>query len=329
MRYLLPAILALFSIAAGAEIKVASKTVAIVEKTIEVPAGGVHVQTIGRATVGDTFEFYLQKPPQGLTIGVLDRANLELAPRDEPFRRLGESSGKFVKVRVESPESRDYFFHFDNRKSASAVKATFHARNTLIVPDENIRPIRSLLEAQYAGLKAMLNFPDFSVIVRPCNLHNAFSTPHIYLCSELILEMFENGQAGAIQPVFFHEMCHSLLNVWRDPTHGNEDQADECGAALTLLTRGGRKNLEDVVRWFESQDLRKEAEMRRFFPTGHSTIPQRVRNIRRIMADPAPTVNKWVQAFIPFMTSGALAEIAASGSDRTAELARQELKRRG
>ena len=105
-------------------------------------------------------------------------------------------------------------------------------------------------------IEAVYRVPTITLRVRPCGVVNAFSSPDITLCTELMDTMHREGWHDAIRVVLYHELAHSLLRLWELPGYDNEDLADEFAV---LHAADSPKAIEQISRWFESRNALQKA----------------------------------------------------------------------
>src|SRR2546426_11250940 len=71
-------------------------------------------------------------------------------------------------------------------------------------------------------LKKLFVFDDFDIHIGLCGQENAFSTPDIFMCTELYDALSKSGVPGAIAFVFQHEASHQLLRLCNYPLYDNQ-----------------------------------------------------------------------------------------------------------
>jgi hypothetical protein len=144
--------------------------------------------------------------------------------------------------------------------------------------------------------------------------------------------MFDEMSArpGAITAVLFHEMGHTLMNLWGYPNFGNEDNADQF-ATIMLLKFGetGKQALYEWIQWYADHDSRAQAEHMLLSGDTHSLSIQRIRNIQASMQNSADLMRRWNNILYPHMTDWALNGIVAKpASFDDADAAQRELSKR-
>jgi Zn-dependent protease with chaperone function len=271
-----------------------------------------------------------------LGVRVVDAANMALARQNLPFQHV---VGEFKKnedapfrikgtIVVGGPHYLvldNSFANFINKKVV--YQLAFLKRR----PEEEIAAIKTNFGKFYAALKQGFEFKDFNIRIAPCGQANAYSTTatgDVTLCTEMFDEM--SARPGAITAVLFHEMGHTLMNLWGYPNFGNEDNADQF-ATIMLLKFGetGKKALYEWIQWYADHDSRAQAEHMLISGDTHSLSIQRIRNIQASMQNSADLMRRWNNILYPHMTDWALKGIVdkpASFDD--ADAAKRELSKR-
>lgn len=150
--------------------------------------------------------------------------------------------------------------------------------------------------------------PEFDVAIRPCGQVNAFSrtdTGDITICSELIFQEIQKKRPGALQGIIFHEVGHSLLNLWNIPGHDNEELVDEFAIVMMHLS-GDQGVAYQMADYFSEVDAHREAISKIYVDSRHPLSPQRVRNIKRLLNNPENVIERWNQILYPRMTVAGL-----------------------
>lgn len=137
------------------------------------------------------------------------------------------------------------------------------------------------------------------------------------MCTELFDEVQSKGVPAAEIFVFYHEVGHSLLNLWLYPGFDNEDTADEFAAAILMMM-----DQEDVIlqaaQWWASNDSHAEAGQKLFIDDRHSISIQRARNMLNWLNREDEILSRWMSIMIPNLTEVALRDVA-TGSPETAD----------
>lgn len=160
------------------------------------------------------------------------------------------------------------------------------------------RQLQELIEIPLLALSKFYRLPRFTVTVKPCGMVNAYSSPDITICSELLADLYEKDMVNALYPILYHELSHTLLRLWGLPGYDNEDIADEFAA--TMLARVFPKYIETVSRYLESKDLNLEVLAQLTERTKHSLSMDRARNMRNAMQNIAELEARWDKLLKPF-----------------------------
>src|SRR5207302_7774215 len=98
---------------------------------------------------------------------------------------------------------------------------------------------------------------------------------------ELLQKLADQGlnQAGAW--IFFHELGHTLPNLWGYPFADNEDVADEFATVFMLLAQQQKAALEAAQFSDAPTKQRQDALSKLTQDDRHTLSPQRARNIIR------------------------------------------------
>lgn len=164
-------------------------------------------------------------------------------------------------------------------------------------PQSSTRNIENILNITIDALSKTYNLPNIKIIAKPCGEVNAFSTPNIVICTELIGDLAEKGTIGAIHPILLHELAHSLMYLWKIGDYSNEDLADEF--AMVLMAISTPDKLNDLIEWFNKRDSKSEILLKNINGSRHSLSKQRAENARRILQNPNELVEKWGKLMHP------------------------------
>ena len=231
-----------------------------------------------------------------------------------------------------APASGIYYLVIDNRANLFGRDLTVLVERKATGPNTRATAFHALYEGRYEALKKAFIFPDFDIHVQSCGQVNAFSNPNITMCTELFDDMQRKGIPAAELFVFYHEVGHSLLNLWRYPGHDNEDIADEFATAILMMT-----DQQDVVlqaaQWWANNDSRAEAGARLFVDDRHSISIQRARNMLNWLNREDEVLSRWMGFMIPNMTDAVLEDVATSTVEtadhlRLSKAAQAELQKR-
>ena len=146
-------------------------------------------------------------------------------------------------------------------------------------------------------IEAVYRVPTITLRVRPCGVVNAFSSPDITLCTELMDTMFREGWHDAIRVVLYHELAHSLLRLWELPGYNNEDLADEFAV---LHASDSPRAIEQISRWFESRNPIQKAAVQVQMAGGHAPSALRAKRARAGLTNRAQLRVKWDALLAPY-----------------------------
>jgi hypothetical protein len=194
---------------------------------------------------------------------VVDEANLNFFRQGLPYRGFGvDKQVSPVNLNGSTWSHGQYFLLLNNTHAVVAGRQVdYRVQYVQEGPPEAVNAMRSALEEMYTVMQGEFTFADFNIHVQSCGQANAFSSPDITLCNELLSELMKKGRKGALTAIFLHEIGHTLLNVWGMPGFDNEDIADEFAAAVLLSNPNGDggKALSELITWFSEQDSRAQA----------------------------------------------------------------------
>jgi hypothetical protein len=159
-------------------------------------------------------------------------------------------------------------------------------------------PIKDMLSIIPDGLWKVYQLPAFHIAVKPCGVVNAFSSPDIVLCSELLAALSRRGLAHAIMAIEAHEMAHSLMSLWKMPGNNNEDMADEFAAAI--LGRVVPEAIAEMMQFLDSVDPVEEAALQIQHGNRHTLSIQRARNLREALNNLSDVSDRWFSAIAPY-----------------------------
>lgn len=161
--------------------------------------------------------------------------------------------------------------------------------------------LEKVIQVPLTALSKFYRMPKFTVSVEPCGTVNAFSSPNIVLCSELISDLHEKDMIYALYPILYHELAHTLLRMWNLPGYDNEDLADEFAAAM--LARVAPERIQTFIDYLESNDSTMEAIVQLTEGSKHSLSIQRARNMRSALNNVNELEARWGQLLKPFQVN--------------------------
>ncbi len=250
----------------------------------------------------------LQGGNRDINAWLLDLENFTRFSNEQTFNYYSNSSGG---VRYDgtfefiAPENNIYHLILENKFSVITDK-TVKIYATLVYPGkENQNDIEKRakgFEEAYLSLKSMLVFSDFDIYLKRCGQVNAFGGPQgITICYELIEEYykFDPEKVGELVTwVFFHELGHTLLNLWGYPLWDNEDAADEFATVLFLM--GDKlESILEMARYFSNNPSKLEAMNKVLVDDRHSLSIQRARNLLAWANGTDELLKRWQKLLVP------------------------------
>lgn len=163
---------------------------------------------------------------------------------------------------------------------------------------EVVREVQDVVEIPIRAFERFYRLPKFKVKVIPCGEINAYSGPDITICSELLADLYEKDLTRALYPIIYHEMAHTLLNLWNLPGFDNEDMADQFSAVM--LARVRPTFIEDFISYLELNDSTKEAVVQLTKGSQHTLSIQRARNIRTVVKEISQFEKRWGKLLEPY-----------------------------
>ncbi|MGV8996868.1 MAG: DUF4344 domain-containing metallopeptidase [Parvibaculaceae bacterium] len=257
----------------------------------------------------------LNKTFNDVSVWVCSQAELQYFAqgRDGTCRGVPKAKGS---IRFDYPASgvgAPYFLILDNRYSLFAEKRVAPSVAAQIqMSQEDVEGFQRSFGGILEGILKIFDVPPFDVSLKPCGQENAFSegsNGDITICSELLFSYITQRHSGAAKAVFFHELGHTLLNLWGMPNWNNEQTADEF-ATVMLIWMNDKKSIQDWVANFAEQDSAAEAIKQLHSDDTHPLSIQRARNVTTILDNPAPTVARWNKLIYPHLKIEALRRIA-------------------
>lgn len=257
---------------------------------------------------------------------LVDLNNFQLLKTGQAFSTWQGASPRIARqasYTFTAPASGVYYLVLDNRANLIGRDMTLRVTRNANGPNLRAAALTQVFEQRYAALKAAFIFPDFDIHVQSCGQANAFSNPDITMCAELLDEVAQKGVPAAELFVFYHEVGHSLLNLWQYPGHDNEDTADEFATAILMML-----DQQDVVlqaaQWWASQDSQAEVGLVLVADDRHSISIQRARNMLNWLNREDEILSRWMNVMIPNLTDTVLEDVvsAAQGATDHAQLAK-------
>jgi hypothetical protein len=179
----------------------------------------------------DTYKMVYSIKNSPLEIVVIDRRDVIKNNPNPTFLLDKFLSGSSILTLPELPSKEGIGVVFFNDSSISVDLSfiVFRLGNRSVTVTNQLKKV---IEVPINALSKFYKLPKLKVSVIPCGTINAYSSPDITLCSELISDLYEKDLTQALYPILLHEIAHSLLNIWNLPGYDNEDLADEFSAAI-------------------------------------------------------------------------------------------------
>jgi len=253
-----------------------------------------------------------------VNVSLLDLANFQQYQARQRFAPIKGTSGTvqgLAKYQVKVDETSLYYLLVDNQRAALFPRSVnVYSYAVLPEPTEDSAKRQQRMETIYRGLRQLFVFPDFRIVLRYCGFVNAFSdtrTGSITLCNELVQSLANQGLTQATTFVFFHELGHTLLNLWGYPMSDNEDAADEFATVFMLLLKQQQSALE-AAQWWASDaptKQKQEALNKLLRDDRHTLSPQRARNIISWLNRRDALLGRWQKLLVPNMQAPVLASL--------------------
>lgn len=335
-KVFLTLLLTIAAMAAHAEVTINPYIITTYKGNVTVPARHVvTIPAIANAQPGDEIAVALiinNAVYKDISAYVMDQTNLNLFEQGAQGQIQGvtkqtQVGNKPIEFIAKANSYGPYLLVLDNRYATIIAKhVTWEIETKTRLPNNVVQSLKTSLETSYSMLRKEFVFTDFNIHVQPCGIPNAFSSPDITICYELMDQLIEQHEFQALSFVILHELGHSLMNVWGLPAYNNEDMADQFAAALLLRSENGVESLDKAMEWFSSQNSLAQAQYMLVHGDPHALSVQRVRNIQGYIANPGPMEQRWNHIFYPHMTIAALKNVIAHpGKYDNVALARQSL----
>lgn len=228
-------------------------------------------------------------------------------------RGMNRQRGHF-RFTYAAPVAGTYFLVADNRFSMMLTKDYEVTVDANIETPPKIRQTYGkLLQLISRAVRVVYRAPGINFYIKPCGV-NAFSQGadgSIIICTGLIEQLYKQNNSYAMVGIIFHELGHSLLNLWGMPDWANEQTADEFSAYM-LMRFFGDQFVRSEIRFFAGQNT--QAEVQNMIRNGdtHPLSIQRVRNLEAILNNRVGFMERWDNVLYPHMTNTALQSIEKS-----------------
>lgn len=267
-----------------------------------------------------------------INVWLLDLDNFQKYINRQTFSYFNGTAGTVQrggKYEFEIPQTNAYYMILDNTRALMFSRdVKLNAYVVFSQPTKWSVQTEKIYEAFYQELKKIFIFDDFKIFLRHCGFANAFSSPDITICVELMESFAAQGIGEALGFILFHELSHTLLRLWDYPLWDNEDAADEFSSVFMVMTKKESMALA-AAKWFASNTSVEQAKAALWTDDRHTLSPQRARNIIRWINNSPELLRRWQKIFVPNMQTTALQELARQ-NDRWVDhqIIREELAKR-
>lgn len=292
------AIILLFNVNSNAQIKIvvdpAYRHIFSSEK-LTLPRGGINSIELHSNAFGDHYEFrYVTTAP--IKILLIKQKDIEDENPTPNFLLHQTLIGSGVKI-IQIPKNDQYAAIILKNENNYAADSYIRIDRVGKRPQSSRKNIENILNITIDALSKTYNLPSMEIIAKPCGKVNAFSTPDIIICTELIGDLVEKETIRAIHPILLHELAHSLMYLWKIGDYRNEDLADEF--AMMLMSISDPDALNDLIEWFDKRDSKSDILLKNINSGKHSLSKQRAENARIILQNPTKLVEKWGKLMHP------------------------------
>ncbi|MCR4376791.1 MAG: DUF4344 domain-containing metallopeptidase [Rhodospirillales bacterium] len=285
----------------------------VANEYIEAKAGQIAYVDLGSSASGSTYEVQARADNavyNDISVFICSERDLQmlLAGRSNQCRGTNKEKG-LVQFSVKTQHDGRHYLVINNSYSMMVEKKV-NANVTLVahMPEEIRSKFEQNLLQANAGIQRTFVVDDFDFRIEPCGMKNAFSksaTGDITMCSELMFDLLKKKMPGAIEGVMYHELGHTLLNLWGLPGWDNEETADEF-ALVMLYWAGAQEKAIDWIRYYAEHDSKAEAVHALKNGDRHPLSIQRIRNAQRILENPREVITRWNKLLYPHMTKEGL-----------------------
>ena len=292
------AIILLFNVNSNAQVKIvvdpAYRHIFSSEK-LTLPRGEMNSIELHSNAFGDHYEFrYATTAP--IKILLIKQKDIEDENPIPNFLIHQTLIGSGIKI-IQIPKNDQYAAIILKNENNYAADSYIRIDRVGKRPQSSRKNIENILNITIDALSKTYNLPSMEIIVKPCGKVNAFSTPDIIICTELIGDLVEKETIRAIHPILLHELAHSLMYLWKIGDYRNEDLADEF--AMMLMSISDPDALNDLIEWFDKRDSKSEILLKNINGGKHSLSRQRAENARKILQNPTKLVEKWGKLMHP------------------------------
>ncbi|MGD9630053.1 MAG: DUF4344 domain-containing metallopeptidase [Pyrinomonadaceae bacterium] len=264
---------------------------------VVVPANEEEVFELSHPPLNDGYTIHYKAPRNVFTLVIIDGRDVQTRNPKPVFLRNQRLTDGSAFPLPNSPHKAGIVVAFSNDTRAKA-NLSYVVFRTGLRSQEVVGQMRRVLEIPIVALDKFYRLPKFKVAVVPCGAVNAYSDPDISICSELIADLYEKNLDRALYPILFHEMAHSLLNLWNLPGYDNEDVADEFAAVM--LAQVSPQYIDAFIKYLEQADSTTEAIVQLTKGSRHTVSIQRARNMKSAMGRMSELERRWNNLLKPY-----------------------------
>jgi hypothetical protein len=319
MRFIIVALLvfALYPLRAEAGGFVADEMrLEVASDYVKTKAGRFSFIELGNAPIGGVYQVDARarnKVYDDVNIYICSKRDFELFRANQQNGCRGRNKGKGqinFTTRIES--AGHHFLVIDNTHSLLVTKIVDVRVAVLAkMPPDLKQSLQKILNQASEEIQSNFQVKEFDFRIEPCGTKNAFSknvTGDITICSELFFDLTKRKLPGALQGVIYHELGHTLLNLWGLPGWDSEETVDEF--AIVMLYWGGvQEKALDWINFYAAKDSGAEAANMLRNDVRHPLSVQRIRNAKRILNDPREVISRWNKLLYPRMTKMGLQQL--------------------
>jgi len=304
------------TVAPRAEVRIASEMrIPFMAEYVEVKAGRYHSVQLNLKQ-GDSVEVGVRvhnRVYKDLSTFICSEREMANFANGQSFRCVGTQKALDpIQVNFTAPQAGKYFVLLNNSYSRIIKKkANFNIVITTHLDENAAKELTTQFGGMHREIMETFDVQDFGIRMEPCGQSNAFSTNqggHITICSELFVELAQKNLPGALEGIFYHELGHTLLNLWGMPGWDNEETVDEF-AIVMMYWNGRQEQTMDWIKYFAKNDPKVEANYKIKADDRHPLSIQRVRNAERILHNPREVVERWNRFLYPHLTKAQLRKI--------------------
>lgn len=256
-------------------------------ESVLIPPGGAYGIDLYKNEYNDSYISYIHTKSPSIRLYLIDgrdRDSNNLNPRFIVEKPVYGG----LKLDISGPKSDSGFVLMLGNYSKSPAKVFIRVDRIGKRPKPARDGIEDLLKIPFLSMEKFFYTPSIDVFVRPCGESNAYSTPNIVVCTELISELIDRGLFDAIYPILYHEMSHSYLRIWGFSGWENEDIADEFAAVFS-----DKDHTAKFIKYFDGYDPVAELLMKIISNDRHSISVDRMRHLQSAIDNRNYYLKKW------------------------------------